>query len=281
MPDLLTVLCRRWRLVLLLPLLATVVALVACLLLPKEYAGETTALPANAVVGDKARIFNPNIEALYPEIGSADELDKIEGTARLDTIYLAAVNRFNLVVHYNLTTTADAVQTATKGLKKKTEVKRTGYGELQIIVWDKDKRMAANLANFLLQELNDIHQHLQTENNRIVLERLKEVYAKNDDSILSTDNTPATATTLATTHNKAAITTEPLTGQRQHFRQLISEYELAISAAPRVLLVVEPAKTSLQQERPNLVRTLLFTFLASLLFSFLLALFVENRKEVV
>lgn len=280
MPDLLTVLSRRWRLLLLLPLLATVVALLACLLLPKEYAGETTALPANAVVGDKARIFNPNIEGLYPEIGSADELDKIEGTAKLDTIYLAAVNRFNLVAHYSLTT-ADAVQTATKGLKKKTEVKRTGYGELQIIVWDKDKRMAAHLANFLLQELNDIHQHLQTENNRIVLERLKEADAKNDESILGTGNTQVTATTLATARNNAAITTEPLTGQRQQFRQLIGEYELAISAAPRVLLVVEPAKISLQQERPNLARTLLFTFVASLLFSFLLALFVENRKEVV
>jgi len=279
MPDLLTVLSRRWRLMLLLPLIATAVALLACLLLPTEYAGETTALPANSVVGDKARIFNPNIEGLYPEIGSADELDRIEGTARLDTIYLAAVNRFNLVAHYGLTAKADAVQTATKGLKKKTEVKRTGYGELKLIVWDKDKGMAANLANFLLQELNEIHQHLQTENNRIVLARLKEAYAKNNGLVRSTDNQQTIDTASSATRNNPAVATEPLTGQRQQFRQLISEYELALRAAPRVLLVVEPAKTSLQRERPDLARTLLFTFLASLLFSFLLALFVENRKE--
>jgi len=77
MPDLVSVFSRRWKLMLLLPLIATVVALLACLLAPKQYLGMATALPSNSVVGDKARIFNQNIEALYAELGSPDELDKI------------------------------------------------------------------------------------------------------------------------------------------------------------------------------------------------------------
>lgn len=278
MPDLLTVFFRRWKLLLLLPLIATAVALLACLLLPKEYAGETTALPANSLTGDKARIFNVNIQALYPEIGSGDELDKMEGTARLDTLYSAAVDRFHLVQHYGLTATkTEAWQSATKKLKKKTEIKRTGYGELRITVWDKDQQMAADLANFLLQTLNDIHQHLQTENNRLVLQKLKDAASGNDPS---TTSIPSQVDTTLVNRNKtlASVTNGE---QEQAYRQLIAEYEIALRAAPKVLLVVERAKPQLQRERPDLTSTLLLTFLASFLFSLLLALFVESRKAVV
>ena len=78
MPDLISVLARRWKMMVLLTMIATGTAFLACLLRPKEYAGVTTALPANSLVGDKARIFHQTIDALYPEVGTPDELDKIE-----------------------------------------------------------------------------------------------------------------------------------------------------------------------------------------------------------
>ncbi|HET7896333.1 MAG TPA: hypothetical protein VFL47_01640, partial [Flavisolibacter sp.] len=74
MPDLISVLARRWKMMVFLTVIATGTALLACLLRPKEYAGMATALPANSLVGDKARIFNQNIQALYPEVGTPDEL---------------------------------------------------------------------------------------------------------------------------------------------------------------------------------------------------------------
>src|SRR5688572_7634840 len=102
MPDIIVVINKRWKLLLALTLTATLLALIISLLRPKEYLSTVTALPANSMLGDKARIFNSNIEALYPEIGTADELDRIEGTARLGTIYLAMVNEFNLAPHYGM-----------------------------------------------------------------------------------------------------------------------------------------------------------------------------------
>lgn len=264
MPDIFQVLARRWKTALLITLLATLVALVACFITPKEYAGEVTALPSNPEAGDRARIFNPNIEALYRELGEPDELDKIEGTAKLDTIFLAVAKRFYQPA-YNAANNEDVLllHRAAKALKKDTRIYRTGYGELKIKVWDKDPHTAAALANALAQELNSIHQQLRAENNRLVLQRLKESYATQQN-----DNTGTLGTSTADTNTSQAVL----------YARLVNEYELALQTNPNALLIVEPARPSPWHDRPQTVLVVTFTFLASLLFSIFLLLLTERRK---
>lgn len=276
MPDIVSVLSRRWKLIATLTLGATILAFLFCLASPKKYLGMTTALAANPVTGDKARIFNQNIDALYPELGSPDELDRIEGTAKLDTIYLAAAKDFRLAAHYGLDTTeTTALINAARVLKQNTTINRTGYGELRIKVWDKDNTMAASLANALLQTLNDIHQHLQTENNRMVLQRLKEDYRLKQQalngSLSAGDSSEKQSAKMPS--EKATFAT-----QLQQYSQLINEYELALKTAPRVLLVVEAARPLPWPDKPATVLTVVLSFLSSFLFSFLLAVFIESRS---
>src|SRR3954466_3234295 len=102
MPDLMNVFAKRWKFILALTLIATVIALVVALLSPKKYLSTATALPANSVVADKAHIFNPNIEALYSDFGTPDELDRLEGTGLLDTIFIATAKELQLAGHYGI-----------------------------------------------------------------------------------------------------------------------------------------------------------------------------------
>jgi hypothetical protein len=278
MPDILSVLVRRWKLMLLLTAVATVVALIAVLLSPKQYLGVATALPANSAVSDKARIFNANIEALYPELGTPDELDRLEGTAALDTIYLAAAREFHLATHYALNAApADATEKAALRLRKNSSIKRTGFGELKVKVWDRNNQMAANLANALLQKLNDIHQHLQTENSRTILQRLKEEYALKQQAVAGRSTNDSTSASSKNSSNNPSGKVM-LLGQLQQYSQLINEYELALKTTPKVLLVVESARPGPWADKPDVAKTLLFSFLASLLFSFLLSLYLESRN---
>lgn len=289
MPDLLLVARRRWRLLLLLTLLGTAAALLASVLSPKLYRGVTTALPVNAQVNDRARIFNSNIEALYSEIGTADELDKLEGTARLDTVFLAVAAAQNLPAHYGLeASSGNALEKAALLLRKRTDVKKTGYGELKISVWDQDRKTAASLANGLLQVLNAVHERLQTENNRTVLQKLKEEYIrKREQGTGALDSVPALRQTSESTEaglkgsrTAADFDLQQTEKQRQlqTYLQLIGEYELAVKTAPKALLVVERARPSPWHDRPNTLRNVLIGFAASLLFAFLLAVFVERRN---
>src|SRR5688572_12508143 len=102
MPDLFNVLARRWKLILSLTLIAALLALGTSFLSPEKYLSTATALPVNVMVNERSRIFNPNIQVLYSDFGTPDELDKLEGTALLDTIFLAVAKDLSLDQHYDI-----------------------------------------------------------------------------------------------------------------------------------------------------------------------------------
>src|SRR5678816_2636860 len=100
MPDLINVFARRWRMILLFTVAAALIAFAVSFLSPEKYLSTATALPVNVMVNERSRIFNPNIQVLYSDFGTPDELDKLEGTALLDTIFLAVAKDLSLDQHY-------------------------------------------------------------------------------------------------------------------------------------------------------------------------------------
>lgn len=287
MPDLLHVFVKRWKLILAISSIATVVALIFSILSPKKYLSVTTALPVNSMIADKARIFNPNIQFLYSDFGTADELDRIEGTARLDTIFLAASKELHLSNHYGLNETEDDTYRTAMWLKNNTRINRSSYGELKVKVWDGDPAMAAQLANFLMQRLQELHQHLQSQTNITVLEKIKQQYAVKQKELSQlkdnvSNNKIDSGSLRFTVASQGILETRisVLSEQLSQYERLIGEYELAISANTPVLLIVENARPPLKADKPKVVPIVLFTFFASLLFSFLIGLFIEGRKSL-
>lgn len=297
MPDIISVTGRHWKLIFLLTLLAIVVALIATLLSPKLYLSTATALPANSALNDKARIFNTNIEALYPSLGLPDELDKIEGTTKLDTLFIAMATDFQLATHYGLQDN-DALYKAALKLQKNSAINRTAYGELKVKVWDKDKVMAAALANSFLQKLNEFHKYIQNANNAMVLQKIKDDLAAKEKEIAALEESKlGTVSSTDVYQNKASIDSirknfvEPeirfknmnsaaSADEIKEYRRLINQYELSLKTTPDVLIIVENARPALKWDKPDMLQNIAFTFFASLLFSFLLALFIDSRNKV-
>lgn len=284
MPDLFLLLAKKWKFIFGFTLLATTLALAATLLSPKKYLSTVTALAANSVLSDKARIFNDNIQSLYSDFGSPDELDRVIGTAKLDTVFIALSNDFNLEGHYLIEPSKESVYKAAMQLKRNSTVLKSDYGELKIKVWDKDRHMAAELANALLQKLQQMHQHLQNEANALVLQKLKKEYAvKQKEYLQLYDIKNQSGDTLG---NEPAQVKEDmlktkraiLSDQLQQYQKLINQYELALNTNPQVLLVVENARPSLRPDKPKIFPAVLFTCFGSFVFFFLLALFIESRK---
>jgi hypothetical protein len=278
MPDLISVFARWWKFILGLSLLAVIIALLASLLSPQKYLSVATALPANSLMADKARVFNSNIEALYSDFGTPDELDKLEGTAALDTLFIAAAKEFDLVQHYKIRPSDEALYKAVLKLKKNSRIARSGYSELKIKVWDEDRNLAAALANSLLQKIQELHQHLQNENNRLTLKKLKEDYFSKQkeykDIVDTLDQASGREADILGTQRNALL------NQLQDYKKILGEYELAVSSNPPVLLTVEPARPSIWPDKPKTVQIVLFTLAVALACTFLLAVFLESRKTV-
>jgi len=276
MPDLLIILSRWWKFILGLTAGAVILAFIITLLLPKQYLSTATALPANSLVADKARILNANIEALYPEIGLPDELDKLEGTAALDTLFIAVANEFKLDEHYHIHASDESIDKAVLKLRKNSNISRTGYGELRVKVWDVDRNIAAAMANSFMSKLQALHQHLQNENNLVVLQRLKEAYASKEKLF---NNYSDSVVKTGAAQELMAAQKATILEQLKEYQLAMDQYELAIKTNPPVLLSVEKARPAVWSDRPKIFQILLLTAIAAFLFSFLLAVSFESRNK--
>lgn len=278
MPDLLLVFSKRWKLILTVTILATVVAAIVALLSPKKYLAIATALPANSMTADKARVFNQNIEALYSEFGTPDELDRMEGTGTLDTIFIVAANELNLANYYSVDAGGEAFYKAAMELKKNARISRSSYGELKVKVWDKDRNQAATMANLLMNTIQQLHQQLIAQINNSAIEALKkELEVK--QQLYSNLSNPFNDTAVSPAHLRPIKLTS-LTEQILYYEKLIGQYQMAARTNPPLLLIVENARPPLWPDKPKPLQTVAFVFFGALLFSFLMALFLESRKHL-
>ena len=75
------------------------------------------------------------------------------------------------------------------------------------------------------------------------------------------------------------VRTNALKEQLVQYEKLINQYELALNTQMPVLLVVEKARPAIWPDKPKMIQTVLLAFFAGLVFSILLAMFLESRKS--
>ncbi|MBK5272600.1 MAG: hypothetical protein JJE22_16480, partial [Bacteroidia bacterium] len=276
MPDIFYLLSKWWKPMLSVVLLSLITVALITFLKPRQYLSVVTALPASSVAADKARLYNKNIEYLYSGLGSPDDLDRIIGTAQLDTIYLAVTDQFNLYDHYKINLEKEKARIkAAKRLKKYTQVFKSDYGELKVKVWDTDKNLAPQLANAILDKLETIHRYLQSRSNQLSYKSLQSTQQKIRTRIDSLDHVPGIGTIE---NGMPSAQRKILFDQWQENEKLINEYQIMIDNSPPVLMVVEEAKAATKPDKPKPVQVLIAVALLSIFFAFLLALILERRK---
>jgi hypothetical protein len=266
MPDVISVFEKFWKRILGVSLFMALFALLINLVVPKKYLSTSTALPVNSVVADRSSIFNQNINGLYSSIGTAEELDKIEGTSRLDTLYLAVVRSLNLTRHYKITSGSEGTMKAVMILRKNTEVSRTGFGELRVKVWDKDREMAALICNSLMNELQIIHSNILLQVDSLKYSALTEEFnLKKKQLDINQDSGRANQFQLQ---------------ELARFNELLDQYKINLSSVTPALIVVEKARPAIWADKPEIFKVTLVVFFATLIFSFLLMFLMQSRKKL-
>jgi hypothetical protein len=279
MPDIFYLISRWWKQMLITGVICLGAVALIVFLQPRLYLSVATALPASSVLADKGAIFNENIEGLYSNIGSPEDLNRIIGTAELDTIYLAVAAEFNLEDHYKLSKKNEPRIKAARELKKSSEVIKSEYGELKVKVWDTDKKLAPQLANSIMNKLAVMYQELQNWNNYASVKSLqsgKEKILSEMDSIksyLARISLPANMPDPYTTRLNV------LAEQLAKYEKLLIEYQLMIDNKPAVLMVVENAKPAIRPDKPKRLQLMIAAAFASLLFALLVAVIMQRKSE--
>ncbi len=280
MPDIFYLIAKWWKQIVAIVFVSLGAVTIVLFTQKEYYLSVSTALPGNSLNADKSRIFSDNIQSLYPSIGTPDELDKIVGTAQLDTVYLAIAGEFDLGTHYAIKELSSArITKAAALLKKNTSVMKSDYGELKVKVWDTDKMMAASLSNSIMSTLEKIHRNIQNESNLIALQTLR---AGQQKIQLRIDSIPVflrNADITEATSQQMSQRQKVLIEQVQQYEKLIGEYQLIADSNPAVLIVVEKARSATWPDKPRRMQILIATAFLSLVFALLLVLLLERRKN--
>jgi uncharacterized protein involved in exopolysaccharide biosynthesis len=235
--------CRRHlRFLLLCILLPTLLAAVLSLLLPKYYLSQTSVLPVNSRLSDKARFTGEEIAELYSAFGNGDDLDRIFAAARSEDVYRRLTDSFRLVEHYRLTEKgSEAPEMAARRLRKQSEIRKSEYGEMQVRVWDRDPVLAASMSNAIVAEVERMHQDLYRSfyaGSLVSLQRAHTLHTTSGDSL--------------------AEASEDI------YRKNITDFSMAMNHPPPAVMVIEKAIPAVKADRPKLWLNLAATFLVSL-----------------
>ncbi|GAA4342383.1 hypothetical protein [Flaviaesturariibacter amylovorans] len=277
MPDFLSIFSRWWKMITGFVLAIAVITVILLLQVDKQYVSTVTALPATTVNFDKSRIFGENIQGLYSPLGGPEDIDRVLGTAGLDTIFLQMIRENGLIRHYKIKEKKIPEYYALKEFSENVEVLKDEYGQLRIKVWDKDKYLASRMANALYAKYQDLHQRLQSETNERILGnlrqhqgRLQQEYVRNYDSMTVTG---------AAQRDLLRVRNESLIKELADYERLINEYALVSNTRPNVLLLVEPARPAFKTDRPRLLPTFITVCFVALIFALLLSLYLDSRKK--
>ena len=169
--------------------LSLAIAYSVLLLIPKYFQSTAIVVAANPALADKARFFNNNIQGLYSNFGSGDDLDRIYGLANLDTAYKLLVDEFELISYYQLNDDSIKLRRrkAVLLLKDDIQLSKSDLSQLKISVWHKDNKTSAAIANRIVKFVQEMEEGFWKNNYQSTLENLQASIKKmeNDVKVIS------------------------------------------------------------------------------------------------
>lgn len=278
--DIIPVLLKNKRRIIFFVIVSLLLTTITLFVVPKYYKSTAIVVAANPALADKARLFNPNIEGLYSNYGSSDDLDRIYGIANLDTTFKTIVREFNLIKYYKLKSDSIALneKKALIYLRDDLILQKTELNQLKIMVLTKDKFLSAQIVNrvvtFVHEMLQDVwrrsYQSSLDHLNQSIIDFEKEYHTISDSST----NKNKSASNVSLLKTKQNILLE----QIQEYQKSANEFSLAIQNNAPALIEIEKGYPSAKADKPQKLDVLIAAFFISLIFA-CLATLIYNRKK--
>lgn len=270
---------NQWRFIVVFTLTAAAAAFIALFFIIPQYKAQTTLLPGNTVLADKARLFNPNIKDLYSYFGNGDDLDRLIAVVEMDTTFKQVVIEFNLTYYYDINETDSSLkyQAAIKQLRKNIQFIKTPNNQLIIRCFDKDATKAAAIANHFATIMEITMQNVWRKNYNALIQQLDSSTAHLKEQYYTLSNEVVTNKATAELNS---IQINQLLDQISEYQRYRNEFTLALQSPPSSVLVLEKAVAAIKPTWPNKPLVIAAASLLALVFSSLLVLINHRSKEL-
>lgn len=273
--ELANVLLNRWKFILIFTIGAVAITAGALLFIQPKYTAITKILPGNAVLADKARLFNADIQHLYSFFGSGDDLDRLMSMTSMDTSLKQVIHQFQLIDYYQIQEQDPGLlmYKTIRRFKKDLLLVKTVNNELELSCTHTNKDTAAAIVNFMAEQTAANMQSIW-----------KQQYAKIGsalDSSLADLTNQYQALALSSNNADAIAKTKMgvLLTQIEQFNKLSIETKMAANTTPAAIIVLEKATPPAKISWPDKTVVLPLAALISCLFSILLVLVSAKPKR--
>lgn len=273
--ELTTGLINRWKFILLFIIASVVITAGAIFFITPKYTATTKLLPGNAVLADKARLFNNEIQHLYSFFGSGDDLDRLMSMASMDTSLKQVIQAFDLINYYQIKEKDAGMEmyTTIRQFKKDLLLVKTVNNELEISYAHQNKDTAAAIVNFMTAQL-------AAKMKNIWKQQYEKINVQLDSSIAAISNDYNTLLNTATSNDAIAKTKMgALLSQLEQFNKMSIETKMAAATTPEALIVLEKASIPAKISWPNKAVLLPLAALLGLIFSVCLVLISAKPSQ--
>lgn len=269
---------HRWKHSLLIVAIATIATGGILLLQTPMYRGTAVFAAANPNLGDRSNIYRTQFWEQYFYFGSDFDNDRLAAIARSDELLLFIADSFQLKKHYKIKVEGERGRYLTdKELKENITIHKNEFGHIKINVLDKDRFLAAKIANAIVYKVNETAIASINEMKTGILKKLKDDYLVQKDSLRSVDaaiNANPGDSYLGA--RKTAILEELVEKDK-----LIQQFNTSINDV-NALFVIEKAIPHFKKDKPlimsSVISAAIISFVFSIVFIFLLELKARRKS---
>jgi tyrosine-protein kinase Etk/Wzc len=170
----------------------TIVAGIIAIVSPKWYKASASVFPAEnsdilgVLGGASSLVKSLSAGSRLSSLGGPTELDRYVAILKSDRALMAVINKFDLANEYNITSYVR--EKTIKELLSNVEFEESDEGALVISVYDKSPEKSAEMANYFVQELNEINSDMKAQNARANRVYIEQRYQQNLDEIQKAQN---------------------------------------------------------------------------------------------
>ncbi len=189
--ELLSVLLRWRKFIVRLIVYSTLATAIVTLFLPKWYKSTTVVVSAEktSILGGLegvATIFKSFSGSGIGDFASSGEFKRLLGILYSERLLWNVVDKFQLQTVYDITNYPR--EKTLKEILSNVEFEVTDYGSLAITVYDQDPLRAAEMANFMVEQLNVINTEIILQNSTAYKKFIEQRYLSNIDQLRVAEN---------------------------------------------------------------------------------------------
>jgi len=277
----------KWRKPLII--VTVIVAIGACIFswffMPNYYKSTVNFYPSNPIMTDRQVLFSQStgeIEIDY--FGSASDVDRILTIANTSGIIDYIINKYDLMNHYDFDSTKEMARYNTKKeFLSNYNAIETEYGAIEISVWDQDKNLAMEIANHIVEMIDDHNKQILLRDKKLVVNTFKKQVAEKEalvvaltDSIGLMKKASAPSEVMLVLEGKLIGAVEDLNNNKK----ILEQNQTAVNTDFSTVHVTEAAYPAIRKDKPVRSLIVIGITLGTFFFMVILAVMTENFRRI-